>query len=143
MARGRPKGVARGPPGAARGRPTIDRSNVAEPPERTGSESSSTGTPSGTVLHKFQVAEEDGNLDETAAANHIVRWIKILQRGPDAFEAAILKERRKIKQEPLIFAIMTGNERIIDIAHGINIITMEDEEHDADGLIAFFSSVTA
>jgi hypothetical protein len=33
---------------------------------------------------------------------------------------------------------MTGSERIIDIAHGINIITMEDEEHDADGLIGFF-----
>ena len=111
---------------------------MAEPPERTGSESSSTGTPSGTLLHKFQVAEEDGTLDETAAANHIVRWIKILQRGPDAFEAAILKERRKIKQEPLVFAIMTGNERIIDVAHGINIITMENEEHDADGLIGFF-----
>ena len=34
--------------------------------------------------------------------------------------------------------MMTGNERIIDIAHGINIITMEDEAHDSDGLIGFF-----
>ena len=131
-------GVARGPPGAARGRPTHDRSQVAEPPERSGSESRSTGTPSGTLLHKFQVAENDGTLDDTAAANHIIRWMKILQRGADAFEAAILKERRKIKQEPLVFAIMTGNERIIDIAHGINIVTMEDEDHDIDGLIGLF-----
>jgi hypothetical protein len=53
------------------------------------------GTPSGTLLHKFQVAEEAGNLDETAAAHHIIKWIKILQRGTDAFEAAILKEQRK------------------------------------------------
>ena len=139
VARGSPKpasgskreGTSIRAPGVARGSPTSgSESRSTGTPSGTLLQSRSTGTPSGTLLHKFQVAENSGTLDDTAAANHIIRWMKILQRGTDAFEAAILKDGRKIKQEPLVFAMMTGNERIIDIAHGINIVTMEDEAHD-------------
>jgi hypothetical protein len=34
--------------------------------------------------------------------------------------------------------LIQGNECSLDLAHSFHIITMEDDEHTADGLVSFF-----
>jgi hypothetical protein len=51
---------------------------------------------------------------------------------------AVVWERRRHTQQPLAFVAVLGQGRTVDIAHGFDTITMDDEAHDADGLVGFF-----
>jgi hypothetical protein len=89
------------------------------------------------------VEEQAGILGANTVATHIISG-KNQQRGGNAFEAAILKERQKIKQEPQV-AMMMGSETIVDVAHGMILppwrtksIPWRTKSMTPDGLIGSF-----
>jgi hypothetical protein len=88
----------------------------------------------GTLLH----LATDNTAEDTATAKHIVHWTDILHQGGDAFGNAVVRNGRRLTQQPLVFAAVLGQGRTIDVTHGFDTITMDDETHDADGLVGFF-----
>jgi hypothetical protein len=88
----------------------------------------------GTLLHLVM----NNSTDDDGAAKHIVQWTNILHNGGEVFGMAISRERRRLTQQPLVFGAIIGEGRAVNIVHGFNIITLDNETHDADGMVGFF-----
>jgi hypothetical protein len=108
--------------GSARGRP-----KPAMDPATGGSAGSATGASNiayalvdgtdahpGTLLHRFFQEKANGGFSDENAAAHISKWTTPLLRGAEAFEAALLKEQRKIQQMPLVFGMIRGGDLLLN-----------------------------
>lgn len=61
----------------------------------------------------------------------------MLLQGGNALGAAITKERRKLTQQSLVFAMLMGSGHYVDVAHGLDLTAMDDNNHAAYGHIFF------
>jgi hypothetical protein len=93
----------------------------------------------GTLLYLSEAAKgDDAALDNTTAASHINKWSAILKAGDRALERALHKERRRTQRSPIVFAMLAPGSSKIHLAHGFEEVTVDEDEHEADGKIGFF-----
>jgi hypothetical protein len=86
----------------------------------------------------FEEAERNGQLGDANAAAHIVKWVQILQSGPDSLERGLYKASRRLKAQPIVFATIVDNSTKIKMIHGLEEIALNNEKHIANGTVGFF-----
>jgi hypothetical protein len=92
----------------------------------------------GTLLYLSEQAKGDDSVNGMAAATHINKWTTILGQAGAAFERAMHKESRRLTWRPLAFAFLEPASNKVQLMHGIEEISMDNEEHDAEGRVGFF-----
>lgn len=83
----------------------------------------------GMVLQVFQQAKETGQLSDDNAAAQITAWVKRLLDGPGAFKHGFYRARRRIQAKLLVFAAIVDKSNKIKLVHGIEEITLDNENH--------------
>jgi hypothetical protein len=63
-------------------------------------------------------AKGDATIDEMELADHIIKWMDILTKGPQTFKKALCKERRRMNPTPIVFAIMEPSFNKVQLARG-------------------------
>ena len=92
----------------------------------------------GMLHHKAWEAATQNKLTEGNAAQHILHWIEIMNRGASAMARALDRERRCTHPRLVAFAMVPKLHGRIHLAHGFEEIILDDESHDADGCLGFF-----
>lgn len=93
------------------------------------------GSPQGSLLDHFPPHDGD---DHGIAAEFILKWTQALAAGATALERALGRERTREHRPPVTFALIANAGTRIKVAHGIEVIALEDERHPEEGKIGFF-----
>lgn len=94
-----------------------------------------TAHPMGSLQHQFPISDRD---TPAASAQFILKWVQAIAAGPTTFERALNRERSRGQRPPVTFAMIPGASTRIKVAHGIEVIALDDEQHHEEGKIGFF-----
>jgi hypothetical protein len=97
----------------------------------------------GTLMYLSEQAKGDDSVNGMAAATHINKWTTILGQDGAAFERAMHKESRRLTRHPIAFAFLEPASNKVQLMHGIKEISMDNEEHEAEGRVGFFVATTS